>query len=290
MNYKKETKKSFKIVGWVLIIIGVMVFITDIIPFFNWNAKKSNYTLEYVYSDSETLYYEVDNERKYIQNIYNTDNEKITLDIPNNATVIMYIDKNNANDGIYFDLNNTIDRSMLNPILNIFVTLFLISGGLSCILTYEEENGKEHKVQALFPIFIFLIILGIGFISSQVYNAINYSSLKGKNNVTVATIYSEIYSIGNTSDNYKLVAYYFVDGNKYIYVNNEYEKGTLAEQLGNTFELYYDEQDPSKAVRKDNPINILVLVVGIGLVILFSAPFVALIRNKGKNIKNNVFK
>lgn len=285
MNYKKETKKLFKIVGWTLIIIGVMVFITNIIPFINWNAKKSNYTLEYVYSDSGTLYYEVDNEKIYIQNIYNTDNEKITLDIPNNETVIMYIDKNNVNDGICFDLNDTIDRSMLNPIINIFVTLFLISGGLTCILTYEEENRKEHKSKALFPIFIFLIILGIGFISSQVYNVINYSSLKEKNNVTVATIYSEIYSIGKTSDNYKLLAYYFVDGNKYIYVNNEYEEGTLAEQLGNTFELYYDEQDPSKAVREDNPINILILVVGIGLVILFSAPFVTLMGDKKKCIK-----
>ena len=56
MNYKKETKKSFKIVGWILIIIGILVFITNIIPFINLNAKKSNYTLEYVYNDYGTLY------------------------------------------------------------------------------------------------------------------------------------------------------------------------------------------------------------------------------------------
>lgn len=290
MNYKKETKKSFKIVGWILIIIGILVFITNIIPFINLNAKKSNYTLEYVYNDYGTLYYEVDNERVYIQNIYNMDNEKITPYIPNNETVIMYIDKNNINDGIYFDLDNTIDKSVLNPVLIIFSTLFFISAGLTCILTFEKENGREHKVPSVVPMFIFLVILGFGFIGSQVNNAINYLSLKGKNNVTVATIYSEMYNKGQVSneyefggyESYKPVAYYYVDGNKYIYVNNDYEKGTLESNLGNTFEVYYDEQNPSKAVKKDNPINILVLVVGMGLVIFFSAPLIVLMRKKNK--------
>ena len=281
MDYKKETKKSFKIVGWILLIIGVLIFITNTNSVISWNAKKSNYTLQYVYSDSGTLYYEVDNERVYIQNIYNIDNEKITPNIPNNETVIMYIDKNNVNDGIYIELDHTSSGiSLLNPVLYIFVTLFFISAGLTSILTYEEENGREHKVSSLTPIFIFLIIVGFGFIGSQVDDAINYFSLKGKNNVAVATIYSEIYSKGGTSDNYKLVAYYYVDGNKYIYINNEYEEGVLADHLGDTFELYYDEQNPSKSVKKDNPINILVLVVGSGLVILFSSPFVTLRRNK----------
>lgn len=290
MDYKKETKKSFKIVGWILIIIGILVFITNIIPFINLNAKKSNYTLEYVYNDYGTLYYEVDNERVYIQNIYNMDNEKITPYIPNNETVIMYIDKNNINDGIYFDLDNTIDKSVLNPVLIIFSTLFFISAGLTCILTFKKANGREHKVPSVVPMFIFLVILGFGFIGSQVNNAINYLSLKGKNNVTVATIYSEMYNKGQVSneyefggyESYKPVAYYYVDGNKYIYVNNDYEKGTLEANLGNTFEVYYDEQNPSKAVKKDNPINILVLVVGMGLVIFFSAPLIVLMRKKNK--------
>ena len=280
MNNKKETKKSFKIVGWILLIMGILVFITHIIPFINWSVKKSNYTLEYVYNDSGTLYYEVDNERVYIQNIYNTNNEKITLNISNNETVIMYIDKNNINDGIYFDLDNTFDSSMLNPTINIFVTLFLIACGLTSILTYEEAKGKEHKVPSLTPIFVFLIILGFGFIGSQVDDAFNYFSLKEKNNVAVATINSGIYRWGGSSVNYKSVAYYYVDGNKYIYVNNEYEKGELSSHLGDTFELYYDEQNPNKAVKKDNPINIFILVIGICLVVLFSAPFVTLIRNK----------
>lgn len=83
-------------------------------------------------------------------------------------------------------------------------------------------------------------------------------------------------------ESYKPVAYYYVDGNKYIYVNNDYEKGTLEANLGNTFEVYYDEQNPSKAVKKDNPINILVLVVGMGLVIFFSAPLIVLMRKKNK--------
>lgn len=291
MNYKKETKKSFKIVGCILLIIGVLVFITNITSFINWNAKKSNYILEYVYNDSGTLYYEVNNEKVYIKNIYNMNNEKITPYIPNNETIMMYIDQNNINDGIYFDLANTIDKSVLNPVLIIFSTLFFILAGLTCILTFEEANGRGHKIPSLIPIFMFLMILGFGFILSQVGNAINYISLKGKNNVTVATIYSEMYNKGQASnkyefggyESYKPVAYYYVDGNKYIYVNNDYEKGTLETNLGNTFEVYYDEQNPSKAVKKDNPINILVLVIGIGLVVLFSAPFVALMRKKNKS-------
>ncbi len=56
----------------------------------------------------------------------------------------MYIDKNNINDGIYFDLDNTLDTSMLNPTILIFGTLFFISAGLTSILTYEEANGKEY--------------------------------------------------------------------------------------------------------------------------------------------------
>lgn len=259
------------------------------------NTKKSNYTLEYVYNDSGTLYYELGNERIYIQNIYNMDNEKITPYIPNNETIMMYIDKNNINEGIYFDLNNTIDKSVLNPALTIFTTLFFISAGLTCILTFEEANGRKHKIPSLIPIFIFLIILGVGFIGSQVDDSITYFDLKGKNNVTIATIYSEMYNSGQASnkyefggyESYKPVAYYYVDGNKYIYVNNDYEKGTLEDNLGNTFEVYYDEQNPSKAVKKENPTNILVLIVGIGLVVLFSAPIVALMRKK-INLKSNV--
>ena len=249
--------------------------------------KKDNYTLEYVYSESGTLYYEVNKEKVYIQNIYNTHNEKIKLNIPNRATVMLYIDKTNITDGIYFDLNNSFDQSILNPILLIFVILFFISSGLTSILTYEEINGKKYKLPAVFPIFIFLIILGIGFISSQVSQAIDYFSLKDKNNVTVATIYSDIYIKGSTSHSYKAVAYYFVEGNKYLYVNNYFEKGTLNDKLGDTFELYYDEQNPNKSIKKGEPVNVILLVVGIGLVILFSAPVVILLRNTSKKLKND---
>lgn len=93
---------------------------------------------------------------------------------------MLYIDKTNITDEIYFDLDNTFDRSILNPVLLIFVILFFISSGLTSILTYEEINGKKYKLPAVFSIFIFLIILGIGFISSQVSQAIDYFSLKEK--------------------------------------------------------------------------------------------------------------
>lgn len=269
--------KSYKIIGLAFIIMGILIFIIDISEFVNWNAKKDNYTLEYVYSESGTLYYEIDNEKIYIENIYNTSSEKITLNIPNGETIIMYIDKTNINDGIYFDLDDTDDRNMLNPIASIFVALFFITGGLFCILKYEEVNGKEHKVTAVVPVFIFLIIVGIGLISTQVYNPIKSFKLKGE---TVATIYSEMYNKGGTSNLYKPVAYYFVDGKKYVYVNNFYENGILSDNLGSTFEIYYDEQNPSNAIKKDNSIDILVLVVGIVLIVMGSCGFVGFIRSK----------
>ena len=291
MRKKETTKyrknKAFKIVGWFLLIIGILGIVTFITLFINWEKRKDNYTLEYVYSESGTLYYEVNKEKVYIQNIYNTHNEKIKLNIPNRATVMLYIDKTNITDGIYFDLDNSFDRGILNPISLIFVILFFISSGLTSILTYEEINGKKYKLPAVFPIFIFLIILGIGFISSQVSQAIDYFSLKEKNNVTVATIYSDIYIKGRASNSYKAVSYYFVEGNKYLYVNNYFEKGTLNDKLGDTFELYYDEQNPNKSIKKGEPVNVILLVVGIGLVILFSAPVVILLRNTSKKLKND---
>ncbi len=69
---------------------------------------------------------------------------------------------------------------VLNPTLSIFTTLFFVLAGLTCILIYKEVNEREHKVPSIVPMLIFLIILGFGFIGSQINNAINYLSLKEK--------------------------------------------------------------------------------------------------------------
>ena len=87
-QYQKDigNNKFFKVLGWFFLIAGIIVF-TNIFAFFSWNSRKSNYIKEYVYSEYGTLYYESNGQKVYIQDIYNTNNEKITINIPNNETI-----------------------------------------------------------------------------------------------------------------------------------------------------------------------------------------------------------
>lgn len=295
VNYKEYQKnignnKFFKVLGWFFLIAGIFVFITHMIPFASWNSKKSNYSKEYVYSEFGTLYYEANGKKIYVQNIYNTYNEKITLDIPNNEIIVMYINKDNINEGIYFDLDNTTDQSMLDPTLSISASLFLVVMGLYFILTCKETKENESTTNPLFPFFVYLFLLGIGVVVFQSYNAINYINLKSQNNIATATIYSEIYNKGAEKREYhKPVAYYYVDGKKYIYVNDTYEEGTLDDKLGDTFELYYAKSNPNKVAKKEKPINILILIIGIGFAV-FSFPFVFLKSKMNKGIQKNILK
>lgn len=294
VNYKEYQKnvgnnKFLKILGWLFLIVGILVFITHMLSFVSWNSKKSNYIKEYVYSEFGTLYYESNGKKVYIQNIYNTDNEKITIDIPNNETVVMYINLENINEGIYFDLDNTVDQSMLNPTISIFVSLFLVAMGLYFVLTGKETKENETTTNPLFLFFVFLFLLGSGLIAFQVYDAVNYFNLKSQNNIATATIYSQIYNKGTEKNTYKPVAYYYVDGEKYIYVNDTYEEGTLDDKLGDTFEVYYEKSNPNKVSKKENPIDVLILIIGIGFA-LFSFPFVFLKHKMEGRIQKNILK
>lgn len=47
--------------------------------------------MEYVYSDLGQLSYEMDNEKVYVKDVYDTSDKSITLDIPDQKTVIMYL-------------------------------------------------------------------------------------------------------------------------------------------------------------------------------------------------------
>ena len=62
--------------------------------------------------------------------------------------------------------------------------------------------------------------------------------------------------------------------------------GKLTKELDNIINSY-DEQNPNKSIKKGEPVNVILLVVGIGLVILFSAPVVILLRNTSKKLKND---
>ncbi len=278
-NYSIATIKFSKILGWFLLIAGILSLIINVISFASWNLKKGNYSEEYVYSDFGNLYYETDGKKIYVQNIYNTDNEKITLNVPNKETVLIYINKDNISDGIYFDLNNTIDQSMLNPTVSIFVILFLIIAGLLFIQINKKEKEKKVITNPSYLLNVLLFSIGIATITWQLHNAFNYFNLKNENNITTATIYSEIYNIGAKKNLFKPVSYYYVDNQKYIYVNDSYIEGNLEDNIGKTFELYYNENNPNKVSKKENPIDVLSLIIGICF-LAFIYPVVKKIKEK----------
>ena len=196
----------------------------------------------------------------------------------------MYINQNNINEGIYFDLNNTNDQNMLNPIFDIFTVFFLIAIGMCFIL--KDREAKENKItmNSLFLLYVLIFAFGIALIIWQLNNAINYWNLKDENNITTATIYSEIYNVGAENNLYKPVSYYYVDGKKYIYINDSYINGKLEDNIGKTFELYYNKNNPSEVSKKENPVNILILIIGICLSVC-TFPFVFFKNNMEKRLK-----
>jgi len=264
---KNNKEKSFlKIFGWIFLIAGILVFVTTLSTYLNWKSKENNYTKQYVYSSEDNLYYDVNNNKILVKKIYNTSDEIIELNLPKQTTAIMYCLKNNINECIYFDMDSTTDQGMLNPFMSIVISLFLTSMGLFFII--NEKNKNKDKITSLSNVFVFfvcLFVFGIGLFVWQIYNMINYYNLKNDHNITTATIYSEIYNIGGSNDLYKPVSYYYVDNQKYIYVNDSYINGNLEDNIGKTFDLYYDKNNPNKVSKKENPVNFLMLIVGIAV-------------------------
>ncbi len=282
MSYNEIVKsirksKLAKIFGWIFLVAGILGFIIFLSTYVSWKLKEDNYNKEYVYSNYGYLYYENNNERTNVETIYDINNEIIELDIPNEKTVIMFCSKENPSECIYIDMDNSIDQVILNPIISIFPILLLIALGLFLVInTRKQKDDKGEEKTSLNSIYMFCVFLftcGIGVFGWQIYNAVNYFNLKNDLNVTTATIYSEIYSTGAENDLYKPVSYYYVDNQKYIYVNDSYVDGSLEENIGTTFELYYDENNPAKVAKKENPVNIWMIIIGIAFV-AFSTPIV----------------
>ena len=78
-----------------------------------------------------------------------------------------------------------------------------------------------------------------------------------------ATIYSDIYETGISSEKYKAAYRYYVDNNKYTYVDETYKDGNISDVLGTIQELYYSSDNPAKAVSKISPLNFFLLIIGI---------------------------
>ncbi len=266
-------------IGWFLFIIGIISLIKQISNLKSWNSIKDNYFKQYVYSEYGTLYYEASGKRIYLQKIYNTDHKKI----PNNQTVLMYINKDNINEGIYFDLNDSVDNNIINPLAGILMGLFITLLGFFLIQDSSELKKGKYTTKPGFLLSLFFFVGGIAIIVFQIHNMITYSNLKSQNNTATATIYSQIFN-KEATDTYKPVAYYYVDGEKYIYVNKYYEKGTLNNVLGDTFEVYYDKSDPNKAIKNGDKFNHLALILGI-VSTLLSFPFIFLRHKMDKRLK-----
>ena len=278
--------KSLKILGYFFLVAGILIFIVTIVTNISWKLKENNYVKEYVYSDTGVLYYENNGEKVFVKKIYDTNDEAIELNVPDGMTTIMYCIKNNPNECVYFDQNSN-PPDTLHFIIAMFATLFLLAVGLhltckkrynlipeesSSASEYEQssslESGHYKKGTSLDSVYlgyVFFFIIGIGCISWQVYNAINYYNIKKESSIATATIFSEIYHIGS----FLLLRW----KSKYIYVNDSYEKGNLQDNLGNTFELYYSKNNPSKVSKKEKPINFGLLLAGI-LFTTVTFPFV----------------
>jgi len=287
MNYDEMNKnvgnsKLFKVLGWFFLIGGVLVLLSVLSSYISWNAKKSNYNKEYVYSKYGVLYYEDGGKHVYVNKIYNTDGEEITLKLPDKKSAIMYCNKHNTSECIYFDINNTTDQSMENPILGLLVSFFLIALALFALpkKRFNEKKdeqgnviGKTSSVDSLVPFFIFLFIVGLGSILWQIYAVSSYLSLKNTNNEVTATIYSDIYNEKTEGTSYRSLSYYYVNNKKYIYLDDMYESGTIDDNMGKTIKLYYNPNDPSKVVEDHNPFDFIALLIYIGFIIV-SAPFI----------------
>lgn len=279
MNYNeinKGTGKSIgiKIVGYLFLILGIIMLIDTLPSYLNWTMKEKNYNRQYVYSDYGDLYYEMNDKQISVKKIYDTNEEIIELEIPNKKTVIMYCSKKNLDECIYFDINNSVDQNMLEPFLDFFVTFILIFMGIILI--------SNNKIRA-YMTSVFLFVVGIIPIIWQLCDGIKYSNLKNKNNTTVATIYSEIYDIEVGDSTYLPISYYYVDNQKYIYVNDFYIDGTLENDLGKTFELYYNENDPNEVLKKENPIDWYIIGGGIFLVAMSVICQIGLLDKKFNN-------
>ena len=297
MNYNEMNKsisrsKGMRILGIIFIVFGILTLVSFLSSYFDWKSKEKNYTLQYVYSDNGNLAYEKDKNIINVKTIYDINGNIISLNVPDKKTATMYCAINNENECIYFDLNDGSQIFILNPVLAIIIILLLIGLGVFLVIkkrTKIDEDGNEKtSLSSIYIFTLFFLVLGLFILYNQGTNIYKYLSLKNQNNVATATIYSEIYKIGSV-DNYKPVSYFYVNDEKYLFINDIYINGNLEDNIGETFEIYYDKTNPLIAVKKENFIDIFQILIGIFLVaisfpIIFFKSFME--KRIDKNIEN----
>lgn len=277
MKYKKILKI---LIGCFLLLCSIITFVQTI----TWQVKRKDYNKEYVYSDSGLLYYEKNDERIYIEKIYNTNGEILQINVPDKKTIIMYCYKDTPTEGIFLGMNNTADSRLQYPIMNIYVSALILT--IALVILFKKRN--ENPIIRFYPIYVFILFVGIGISCLQIHNIINYCTVKDDNNIVNATIYSDIYEIGISSDKYKSVSSYYIDNNKYVYVDETYKNGNINDVLGTTQKLYYNPDNPVRVAKEIKLSNFFLLIIGI-IIIAFTFPIV-FFRNKMANRYNNAIK
>lgn len=278
MNYKK----ILKIIVGCFFIFGGIVALCDTIT---WLVAQKDYNKEYIYSDLGVLSYEKNNEKIYIEEIYNTDGEIIELNVPDKKTIIMYCYKDNPTEGIYLGIDNTPDWRLQYPIINIYLSmLFLVVG----IFILSKKN-TSNPIKNFYLFYVLLFLIGIGMLCYQIYNIINYCSIKDDNNMVNATIYSDLYDTGVSNDKYKTVSYYYVNNEKYIYVNDVNKNGNINDVIGTTQELYYNPDNPNQVCSKITFFNIFLLIIGI-FITAITFPIVFFNRKMANRFNNAIRK
>ena len=262
MNYKKNLKI---IIGSFLILCSIM----GLFQTFSWLITKKNYNKEYVYSDLGNLYYEKNEEKIYIKKIYNTNGETLQLNVPDKKTIIMYCYKDKPTEGIYLGINNTADSRLQYPVVNICISLFILAVAIFILCSKNEDNAIKN----FYIFYVLIFTIGIILSAYEISNVISYFSIKNNDNIVNATIYSDIYETGNNSERYKAVSYYYVNGNKYVFVDEAFKYGNIDDVLGTTKRLYYNTNKPEKSLEKISIWKIISLIIGI-LITIISFPFV----------------
>lgn len=296
MNYNEMNKnigknKGINILGVIFIGLGLLILIGFLSSYFNWKSKEKNYSLQYVYSDNGNLTYEQNGNEVNVDNIYDINGNIISLNVPDKKTTVMYCSIDKESECIYFDLNDLYQYSILHPFLIIIVELFIIGIGLFLGFNkrtkVDAEGNEKSSLSPIYMFCIFFFVLGLWTLYNQGTNIYKYLTLKNENNIATATIYSEIYRSNSSSEKYKPIAYYYVDGKRYLFINDGYIDGNLEDNIDKTFDLYFDSKNPSKSVKKDDFIDVFLLFFGI-LLVAFTFPFIFLKSKMEKRIDKNI--
>lgn len=261
MNKDNEVKKKIDFIQVILIfliVICVLGFSIFFSTWLRWSCDKVN--LKEVISlkqNTEIGYLE---EGKFVivdklKDFY--DIELSELELSEDEAVVLYCDIDNKTDCIYVDYNNFIERNSVNPIymILIFIILTIV---LLVILVVRRKKINVIIYYVFIGIFFTFGIVGASIHTCQIMNYYVFvdDSPYVANSVIVARLKGD-----NSKSEYRPVSEYEVEGIKYYYFGKKSIKGDFNKQKGEKLTLYYDSVNHAIAVKKENPFDILFIIL-----------------------------